>query len=81
MAEPFDWKKAFDFSFPAIGKSVSVCLKAGAVIFAVWWLYGVLIKPHFNPVPNQKAEQMINNQNSPKATFGCAAVKLYMKEK
>jgi hypothetical protein len=82
MSEPFSWIKAFDFSFPAIGKSLSVCLKTGLIILVCWWLYVTLLKPHINPVPttDQEAEEIVNNDNSPKVWFGCSAVKIYMKQ-
>lgn len=80
MSEPFSFLKAIDFSPAAIGKSLSIVVKAGAVILAVWWLWATLIKPHTNPVPTttQKAQEICNNYNNPKATFGCSAVKVFM---
>ncbi len=53
MAEPFDIKKFFDFSPEAIGKSIGVGLKIGAVIglgFCIFFTVKSLFK---KPAPSQ----------------------------
>ena len=89
MSEPFNFLKALDITWPALGKSVSIVVKGLAVLaivvgigFGVWFLYCTIIKPHTNPVPTttQKADEIKNNYDyvQPKASFGgCVSMKIY----
>ncbi|HRZ15219.1 MAG TPA: hypothetical protein P5110_06915 [Candidatus Omnitrophota bacterium] len=81
MSEPFNFLKAMDITWPALGKSVSVVVKGLAVLavivgigFGIWFLYCTIIKPHTNPVPTttQNADTIKNNYDylQPKAFFG-----------
>jgi len=65
MSEAFDIKKALDFSFPAIGKSVSVVIKGILIISLTiglfWGIYVVAIKPHIKPTPTTSQSGVITN--------------------
>jgi hypothetical protein len=82
MSEPFDWKKAIDLTLPALFKSTSVWLKGGAVLFIIG-IVGWSLWTTFNPKPRettqQTAHEICNNYNTPKATFGCTAVRIFMR--
>ena len=65
MEEPFSFLKAFDFSLPAIGKSVSVVIK-GLIILALvaglcWGVYVTMVKPHTHPIPTTTQNGTITN--------------------
>jgi hypothetical protein len=83
MTEPFFLKKALDFTIPAVGKSVSVVLKGGAIIIAslavLWAVYCAYIKPNVNPIKTTTQTGNITNinHNYPRASFGCANFRIY----
>ena len=82
MSEKFDWSKALDLSLSALGKSSSIWIKGGLVTFAVvvigWSLWNTF-HPKATKTTQQTADKIDNYYNNPKATFGCTAVKMYMK--
>jgi hypothetical protein len=63
--EPFSLLKAFDLSFPALGKSVSVVIKGLLVLCIVagigWGVYITMIKPHTHPIPTTSQSGTITN--------------------
>lgn len=65
MPEPFSIMKAFDFSLPAIGKSLSMVLKAVIVLAVIaligWSCYVTIIKPHTKPTPTTTQSGTITN--------------------
>jgi hypothetical protein len=77
MIEPFLFSKAFDFSAGALGKCVSVVVKGliiiGVILLLFWSGYVTFVKPHTNPTPTQKADNMTNYSYSYKSliSFGC----------
>ena len=76
--EPFLAKKFFDFGFMTWVKGFKWLCVISAIIGFGWAIYTAYIKPHTNPTKttSQNAEEIVNNDNAPRATFGCASLKV-----
>jgi len=76
--EPFSIIKAADFSGMVWFKAIKTMVVMGAIAGLGFAVYLAYIKPHYNPLKttSQTAEEIINNENSPKATFGCASLRV-----
>ena len=60
MAEKFIAKKAIELSGVTIFKAIKFGLIFLAVAFIAYSIYATAIKPHYDPVRTQEAEQITN---------------------